>query len=115
MARYDRSFAGEHRTEGLRVQLTPSERAELEWAAARQGATLSTYVRELCMRRSAAVIAATPRNPEAKELRRELAAIGNNVNQIALRLNTTNELRHDTELRETLNLIKRAMAKVLAA
>ena len=67
MARYERSYVGERRTAPLRLQLTPSERAELEAAAARQGApTLSTYARELLFRRPGGVVAGTRRNPEAK-------------------------------------------------
>src|SRR5271165_6432272 len=113
MARYNRSFGGEHRTEKTTIQLTPTERAELEWAAARQGATLSAYVRELCLCRSAAVVAATPRNPEAKELLKELNAAGNNLNQIARALNTTGDLRHEEQLREALAIHRLAIAKVI--
>ena len=54
MARYERTYAGERRTETSVCQLTPSERAELDAAAALQGARLSDYARELLFRRSAA-------------------------------------------------------------
>jgi hypothetical protein len=114
MARYERTFSGERRSQGLRVQLTPSERAELEEAAAGQGApNLSTYARELLFRRSAAVVAATRRNPEAKALAGELRAIGNNINQIARHLNSTGELRDWGELREAIDLHKQAVLRVL--
>ncbi len=77
MACYERSYSGERRTYGLRVQLTPSEGAELEAAAGLVGApSLSVYVRELLFRRSAAVVAGTRRNPEAAALMRELNAGG---------------------------------------
>src|SRR5271155_2041657 len=99
MARYERTYSGERRTVHLGVQLTPSERAELETAAANQGANLSAYVRELCLRRSAAVVAATRRNPEAKAIitaidaaARELKAVGINLNQIAFHANSTGDL-----------------------
>src|SRR5271170_8261478 len=123
MARYDRSFAGERRTAPLRVQLTPTERAELEQAAADQGAAnLSTYARELLFRRSAAVVAATRRNPEAKALidaldaaTGELNAIGNNLNQIARHLNTTGELRDWSELREALDLYRDGAERYIGA
>jgi hypothetical protein len=117
MARYERSYAGERRTVHLGVQLTPSERDELEAAALQQGApNLSTYARELMFRRSAAVVAATRRNPEAKALMkeletvgRELSAIGNNLNQLARHLNSTGDLRDWNELREALDSCQRNM------
>jgi len=115
MARYERSYNGERRTEGLRVQLTPAERAELEEAAQGQGApNLSIYARELLFRRSAAVVAATRRNPEAATLMRELNALGNNLNQIARHLNSTGEIRDWGELREAIGMHKRAVERVLA-
>ena len=114
MARYKRSYAGEKRTAALRLQLTPQERGELETAAKDQGApNLSSYARELLFRRSAAVVAATRRNPEAKALMRELSAIGNNINQIARHLNTTGDLRDWGELREAMTLHKAAIGRVL--
>jgi hypothetical protein len=128
MSRYERSYSGERRSYGLRVQLTPSEGAELEAAAALTGApTLSLYVRELLFRRSAAVVAGTRRNPEAKALMdamnaagHQLQAIGNNLNQIARQLNATGELRDRDELRaaldenrEAADAIKRAALRVL--
>jgi hypothetical protein len=59
--------AGERRTVHLGVQLTPTERAELELAAAEAGTSLSQYVRELCLRRAAeaATVGGARRNPEA--------------------------------------------------
>lgn len=92
------------------MQLTPSERIELEKDAVEQGApNLSTYARELLFRRAAAVVAGTRRNPEAAGLMRELAqagralnAYGNNLNQIARHLNTTGDLRDWDQLREAL-------------
>ena len=128
MARYERTYAGEHRTEKVTVQLTPSERRELEDAAKGQGApTLSAFARELLFRRAAAVVAATRRNPEAAALLRELrtnglelSANGNNLNQIARHLNTTGELRDWRELRDAIEdfraaakAIKQASARVL--
>ena len=128
MARYDKRYAGARRTYGLHLKLTPEERAELSDAAKGQGApTLSAYARELLFRRSAVVVAATRRNPEAAALLRELrtnglelSANGNNLNQIARHLNTTGDLRDFRELRDTIeavreaaDTIKRAAAKVL--
>ena len=82
MARYAKSDVSERRTASLRLQLTPSERAELETGAAAAGTHLSQYIRELCLRRSTAgpVVARAKRNPEARALVHELIAIGNNLN-----------------------------------
>jgi Bacterial mobilisation protein (MobC) len=128
MGRYERTYAGEKRTAIVTLKLTPSERDELEAAALGQGApTLSAYARELLFRRSAAVVAATRRNPEAAALLDELRTTGlglsnsgNNLNQIARHLNTTGELRDWGELRDALEdfrataqAVKRASARVL--
>jgi Bacterial mobilisation protein (MobC) len=123
MPRYERTYAGEKRTEGLRVMLTPSERRELEDAAKEQGAPkLSIFIRELLFRRAAAVVAATRRNPEAKAVMNalnaaafELNAIGNNLNQIARHLNTTGELRDWGELRAALAMFEKGEAQHIAA
>ncbi|HWZ93067.1 MAG TPA: plasmid mobilization relaxosome protein MobC [Polyangiaceae bacterium] len=128
MARHKRSYAGERRTAGLRVQLTPGEREELQDAAKQQGApNLSSYAREMLFRRSAAVVAATRRNPEAAALMRDLQlatrqlnGAGNNLNQIARELNTTGDLRDWRELRDALrdyqhgiDMYKLAVGRVL--
>jgi hypothetical protein len=114
MARYDRAYDGERRTAFVGIQVTPSERDELDVAAAGQGATLSAYARELLFRRSAVIVAGTRRNPEAAALMRELNAIGNNLNQIARQLNTTGDLRYDTALDAALDLYKQAISRVIA-
>jgi len=128
MARRKRTDTGEKRTAQLGVKVTPSERRALREAAKEQGApNLSTYARELLFRRSAAVVAATRRNPEADAIMRELRAVGiglaapgNNLNQLARQLNTTGDLRDWSELRDTLEavkeaaqLVKRAVGRVL--
>jgi len=123
MSRYERSYSGERRSYGLRVQLTPSEGAELEAAAELTGAqNLSIYVRELLFRRSAAVVAGTRRNPEAKAIMDAMHAaavaqnaVGNNLNQIARHLNTTGDLRDWGELREALALNKQWTERHIAA
>src|SRR3954454_17225977 len=116
MARYERSYSGERHTVKTTLQLTPSERDELEAAAMGQGApTISAYARELLFRRSAAVVAATRRNPEAAALIRELSALGNNLNQLMRHANATGELGPEraAEVDETLLAIKAAAARVI--
>jgi hypothetical protein len=114
MARYEQTYAGEHRTRSLGVKLTPSERAELEAAAAAEGVPLSAYVRQLCLRRQSTVVAATRRNPEAKALMFELSSIGNNLNQLARKANIHDELPDRADLKDALEALKTVMAHVLA-
>jgi hypothetical protein len=115
MARYAKSDVGERRTASLRLQLTPSERAELETGAAAAGTHLSQYVRELCLRRSGAgpVVAQAKRNPEARALVHELTAIGNNLNQLTRVANSTKATPHLHELRLTTGFLKTALARVI--
>jgi Bacterial mobilisation protein (MobC) len=113
MARYEQFYTGEHRTRSIGIKLTPSERAQLETAAAEQGAALSSYIRELCLRRTAPEVAATRRNPVAKELLFELNAIGNNLNQLARRANIHGEWPEHDEVEAVLAILKQAIAKVL--
>jgi len=114
MARYERTYSGPHRTRSIGVKLTPEERAELEAAARSQGAPLSTYVRELCLRRTPVVVAGAKRNPEAKALLYELNAIGNNLNQLARRSNISGEPAPQGELDAAVTALKAAIARVLA-
>ncbi len=116
MARHKKTYTGERRSVHLGVQLTPSERAALELAAAEAGARLSQYVRELCLRRTAegATVGGARRNPEAKRLLFELSAIGNNLNQLARVANTTRHAPQEADLRAAIGTLKAAMARVLA-
>lgn len=113
MARYERTYSGEHRTRFIGVKVTPSQHAELEAAAGAQGASISAYIRELCLQRSATVVASTRRNPEAKALLYELNAIGNNLNQLSRRANIHGEVREPGELDAVIAALKDAIAKVL--
>jgi hypothetical protein len=115
MARYAKSHVGERRTEPLHLQLTPTERAELEQGAAAAGTHLSEYVRELCFRRShdTPVVAGTKRNPDARALAHELTAIGNNLNQLTRMANAKKTMPQLFELRFTTGLLKAALTRVL--
>jgi len=115
MARYERSYSGERRTALLHIQLTPSERAELEAAAVAHGAAnLSAYARQLLFRRAAAVVAEMRRNPEAKALADELRAIGVNLNQLTRYANIHGELADRCDdLDDVLTAIKAATARVI--
>lgn len=127
MGRYARHDASERRTAFFGFQLSPTERAELVEAARQQGATPSAYARECLFRRSAAVVAATRRNPEAAAVKRELETlgehlyrIGNNINQLAYQANSTGYIRSEDALQAALAelaqidaLVCRAVEKVI--
>jgi hypothetical protein len=124
MARRKKNYAGERHTAGLHVKCTPSQRAELEAAAERQGANLSDLTRELLFRRLGlpGIVAGTQRNPERDALFTALraaavehAANGNNINQIARHLNTTGELGNWPDLREAVALFTKAEKLYIAA
>jgi hypothetical protein len=54
------------------------------------------------------------RNPEAKRLMYELSAIGNNLNQLARVANTVHAAPQEHELKAMIEILKAAMARVLA-
>ena len=89
MPRYERSYTGEKRTEFLDLQLTPTERRQIEDAAKEAGSTLSEWARDLLLARSAtaAMLRAQRRNPEAKAIMDALNAAGGELNAIGNNLN----------------------------
>src|SRR6266851_4759937 len=114
MGRYAPSYSGERRTSALHVQLTPSERAEIEAAAASAGVgSLSAFARWLFFRRpfDAGPVAATRGNPDANPVARELKAIGNNLNQLTHLAHRTGAVAAEEELRATTTLLKAAIAR----
>jgi hypothetical protein len=116
MARHRKTYTGERRTVHLGVQLTPSERADLSMAAEKAGASLSQYVRELCLRRSATASTegGARRNPEAKRVLYELGEIGNNLNQLARVANTVHAAPQHEELKAAIEVLKATVAHVLS-
>jgi hypothetical protein len=123
VARYERSYTGERRTEGLHLKCTPSERAELDAAAMQQGATVSDLAREILFRRSAARPNVGTNTADAV-IKRELEnsqhahnAVGNLLNQLARHANTTGELGPErlAELDDAIALTKRATERYIVA
>ncbi len=116
MARHAKAYEGERFTEKVTLQLTPTQRAELEKAARAEGLSLSRHAREMCLRRSAAaqIVAGTRRNPNALALINELTAVGNNLNQLTRLANTLKTVPQQDELRETTTALKAAFARILA-
>jgi hypothetical protein len=116
MARHLQNYRGERRTRSIGIKLTPTERQELEAAAAARGARLSEFARERCLRRTdtAAVVGGAKRYPDARKLMRELIAIGNNLNQLARIANSYRTTPHLDVLRQTTEKLKAALDRVLA-
>jgi uncharacterized protein (DUF1778 family) len=79
----------ERRNEIISFRLTDDEAAELETAAAKAGLLSSDYVR-VCALKGTVRIVPDERKPDP-ELLRSLLAIGNNLNQIARKLNATDQ------------------------
>jgi hypothetical protein len=126
MARYERSYDGERRTVKRTLQLTPSEAAGLDAAAARQAACWSDFARELLLRRlgTAGVVGGARRDPAAVAMIRALdeaayqnSAAGNLLNQLLRHAHTTGELGEHrvAELDELLALFRTAAERHNAA
>lgn len=81
------------RTAVVQFRVTAEEKERLERAADALGLTLSEYVRIKATGDESPLAspALRPEPPGVYELRRELGSIGNNLNQIARRLNTNGE------------------------
>src|SRR5271154_4808833 len=87
MARRAKQDASERRTAGLRLQLTPSERAELDARAVATGRSLSDFARIVLLSDLKAP-APSARDPAAiRALTVAITRVGNNHNQIAKHAN----------------------------
>ena len=111
MARRRAADPEPRRTARLSVQLTPPERAELDARAEAHGVALSDYVRAVIFSRA---LPGDGRDPKAlRELAAEVARVGNNLNQMALRANTAGQIRSEAALRASLDELAGVMAKVI--
>ena len=114
MARYRADDSGERRISGLRVQLTPTERAELERRAKAAGCILSEFARIVLLSDLKAP-APSARDPEAiRALAFQLSKIGTNLNQLAHVANERRALVRERELREVVGEVAAAIDKVIA-
>jgi Bacterial mobilisation protein (MobC) len=125
VARYERSYTGEHRTEFIGFYVTPSERRLLHTAASERGASINILARDIVLERSAARPVGRSRlYPEAAAIMRQLEkaqhaldAVGNLLNQIARHANMTGQLsrEHLDDLAEVFGMIKRAIEQYTIA
>lgn len=87
MGRRSPNDQSERRTGSVTFQVTPSERAELDARARTAGVKLGEYVRA-----AAFGYRINPPDPIREQIITELWAIGNNLNQLSRRANTTEEI-----------------------
>jgi len=107
----------ERRTAGLRIQLTPTERATIEGNAAQSERNLSDYARDFLLSKTKAQPA--PRlSPVALVVLRalvgQLVRLGNNVNQLARRANEQGNMPAQKTLDEMALILRLCVEKVLS-
>jgi hypothetical protein len=113
MARLRKEYVGDRRTAGLRLQLTPSERIELEFRAASVGMTLSEFCR-IVLLSDLKKPAPSRRDPRAlRALAVEISRVGNNLNQLAHIANQRNALPNERALDAVTERIIASLDKVM--
>lgn len=114
MARRKKEDASERRTAALRLQLTPSERADLDARAAITGRSLSDFARIILLS-DLKKPAPSARDPKAiRALTVELSRVGNNLNQLAHIANERRALPREKDLQDVSARIIAAIEKVMA-
>jgi len=106
MARRSQTDQSERRTATVTVQVTPTERAELDERAEAAGVRMSDYIRA-----AALGYRLTVRHPITERAVAELAAIGNNLNQLARRANATEDI-NPADLQDALRLWREVVARL---
>ena len=96
------------RTTRIPVRLRPDENATVRERAHACGMTLARYMRETAL---GAVPKARPRLAEMEAIR-ELARIGNNLNQLAHVANLNEEIEGEEELRAVLEEVLAAVRRL---
>lgn len=112
MARLRATEKGERRTAFAGCQLTPTERAALNHAASVAGVAVSDYIRAAIFSRP--LPTGTGADGKAiRELAAEIARVGNNLNQMALRANTAGQIKSEAALQAELAQLATVMARVI--
>lgn len=116
MARLKATHTGERRTAHFGLQLTPSERADLERRAEARGLLLAEFVRACCFL-TPPKEADTPRrgtrDATGLALVAELGRVGNNINQLAKHANQNGSIEDQAALREALRELKTALGRIV--
>ena len=113
MARRRRDDESERRIAAIKVQLTPSERAELDRRAAMTGLQLSEFCRVVLL--SDVKAPAPPaRDPDLiRKLMNEIMRVGSNLNQLARIANERRDLPRYAELKAVEEKIVAALERVI--
>lgn len=93
MARHRRGYTGERYTNPITVKLTPSQRAAIAAEAEARGLPLSDLARAKLTGGRLPQAGADPQTIRAFTV--QLAHLGNNLNQIALRANQSGQIRSE--------------------
>ena len=116
MARLQTNFSGERRSAHFGLQLTPSERAELERRAHTRGMLLAEFVRACCFVTEAPEAHTSrrrTRDATALALVGELGRVGNNLNQLAKHANQTGQIAEEVALNEAIADLKAALGRIV--
>jgi len=111
MARLQRDYSGERRTEFAGCQLTPSERADLEAWATAAGLSISEYLRRLIYGRH--LPPPTVSRSDLRAVAVEITRVGTNLNQLAYQANVAGQIRSEEMLHAVLDQVVAAMARVV--
>ena len=114
MARLCASNRGERRTAFAGCQMTPSERAVLDAAAAAAGLAVSDYIRAAVFSRPVPTSGGREKVAAVRDLAAEIARVGNNLNQLAHRANAAGQIRSEDGLQAELARLAAVMEKIIA-
>jgi hypothetical protein len=117
MARRQKHDVSERRTAALNVQLTPTERAELNSRAVKvlgDKPNLSEYARMVLLSETKNPPPSARDQRALRQLRVELIRVGTNLNQLAHVANANNAIPSERVLRDVARQIIEALEKVQA-
>lgn len=95
------------------IRVTPKEHEQIKFLADQAGVSWSRYVRQVALgERRPVSEAGGVSKEEVKEILRQLSAVGNNLNQLALVANTSGSI-HTRRLDEALRSLEPVTEKIL--
>ena len=98
------------RTKKIQIRLSPQELSDIKTKAKASGISASDLVRQSITQ----VRAWTPENKNIQQEKiRQLARIGNNLNQIARAVNTQGVVNYELEILEKLSFIENEITRAL--
>ena len=115
MARLKKGYEGERYTAHYGLDMTPTQRAQLDRLAARAGLSLAEFGRRTLLAEKAAPTPARPSlDPKtATALLAELGKIGSNINQMARRANAAGRIPEEDVLKAIGAELKAALDRLV--